>query len=236
VLAGKPTIFLSYSGGFEDEVAKPVAERLGPFGFKAVLVGEEPLPPAVESNPNNKVDWYLLNSEMSVFLATPDDQLASGEIRTRQNIIDEHARAQQLDHLKHKLLVFKAPAVKLPSNINPAYEQLPLDDPDWIVGKIVAQARMWGVLAAEPTPPEEHSPQSSERVPAATTAMPGREDVDATAESVAALDAAIRQLKGEAADRSALNRAELALAGLTANTGLGHNGRPPRKPDFHAAA
>ena len=135
MLDGKPTIVLSYSTAFQNAVAIPVGAQLEQHGFRTVLVGEEPLPPDCESNPNAKVEWFFIHSDMAVFLATPDDRLESGEVHTRSNIIDEHRLGQSLPHLHHRVLVFKASEVKLPSNINPAYEQLPLDDPDWIVGK-----------------------------------------------------------------------------------------------------
>ena len=48
MLDGKPTIVVSHSVGFQDKVAKPVAERLQLYGVRAVLVGEEPLPLGTE--------------------------------------------------------------------------------------------------------------------------------------------------------------------------------------------
>src|ERR1700678_1909995 len=145
-LDGKATIVLSYSERYKDEVAKPVAQGLQQYGFRTILVGEEPLPSDIASNPDRKVDWYFRRADMAVFLATPDDQLISGEVQTRQNIIDEHRLGLELDQLNDRLLVFKSKDVVLPSNITPAFERLPLDDPDWIVAKIVEQARTWRLL------------------------------------------------------------------------------------------
>jgi len=218
MLDGKAIIVLSYSVGFQDRVADPVALRLGQYGFRAVQVGKEPLPPSVESSPNSKVEWFFHNADMAVFLATPDDRLESGEIHTRQNIIDEHRLGQGLLHLKHKLLVFKAEEVKLPSNINPAYEQLPLDDPDWIVGKIVEQARIWGVMPAESTPERDVVTESSSEG-VASPALSADGDAEATGEAIAAISHAVEALRGADLDRYRLYRAELAIAALNAGSG-----------------
>jgi hypothetical protein len=218
VLDGKPTIVLSYSVGYEDQVAGPVAERLKSFGFRAVLVGNEPQPPSVDSTPSDKVEWYFRHSNMAVFLATPDDRLASGEIRTRQNIIDEHRLGQQLPHLRQRLLVFKAKDVKLPSNINPVHERLPLDDPDWIVSKIVEQAGTWGVLPARPAAAADESPASSQDGTSGA-APPERDDAEASGQATRALQDAVAALDGEATDLGQLRRAELAIAALLGDSG-----------------
>jgi hypothetical protein len=218
MLAGKPVVVLSYSVRYAHEIAKPVAEGLALYGFRPVLVGEEPLPPGIDSNPNDKVLWFFHHADMAVFLATPDDRLESGEVHTRLNIIDEHRLGQQLDHLRHKLLVFKASDVTLPSNINPAYERFPLDDPTWIIGKVVDQARTWGVLPTEQANEPIRSPQSSQEATGrAVVSEDG--DADATTQAVRALEAAVRQLNGRDADARALRRAELVVAGLMAEAG-----------------
>src|SRR4051794_29560971 len=108
MLEGRAAIVISYSEGFKERVARPVAAALESRGFRPVLVGEEPLPPGVRSSPNDKVAWFFGHADMAVFLATPDDTLTSGEIHTRQNIIDEHRLGLSLPHLSEKLLVFKA--------------------------------------------------------------------------------------------------------------------------------
>lgn len=218
VLDGKATIVLSHSVGFQDRVANPVAQRLEQHGFRAVRVGEEPLPPHVESSPSRKVEWFFRHADMAVFLATPDDRLESGEVYTRPNIIDEHRLGQELPHLRHRLLVFKAAEVKLPSNINPVYEQLPLDDPEWIVGKIVEQARTWGVLPAAATHDRNAAPESSDEG-TSSPALPAGDDTKATGEAIAAISHALDALGGADPDRRRLRRAELSLAGLNADAG-----------------
>ena len=182
------------------------------------MVGEEPLPPHVESTPNSKVEWFFHHADMAVFLATPDDQLSSGEVYTRQNIIDEHRLGQQLPHLNQRLLVFKAEEVQLPSNINPVYARLPLNDPDWIVGKVVEQARVWGVLPAAASLGESAQPASSEEEALPVTLSSG-EDSSETAEAIASLRHALDALGGAETMPDHLRRAELALAGLTGDSG-----------------
>ena len=218
MIDGKPTIVLSYSGRFQDEVAKPVAEHLEPFGFRTVLVGEEPLPPGIESNPNSKVEWFFHHANMAVFLATPDDRLESGTIHTRQNIIDEHRLGQQLPHLSQRLLVFKATEVTLPSNINPVYTRLPLDDPDWIASKIVEQARTWGVLPGAAVLRADAVPTSSAEG-ISSTSIPGGDDPAATLEAIEAMRKASDALAGEEINRGSVYRSELAIAGLIADAG-----------------
>lgn len=212
MLDGQATILISYSGAHEAQAAKPVAEGLSrDTGVRVVLVGEEPLPPDIASTPQNKVDWYFRHADMVVYLATPDDRLESGEVRTRQNIIDEHRLGQSLPHLEHRLMVFKSSEVTLPSNINPVYERLPLDDVPWLVDKIVEQARVWGVL-----------PRSADvAVPAPTASgATARNDIllsespDAIAQGQNALRSSGESLEGAAHDQPAIWRAQLALAGL----------------------
>lgn len=186
MLEGKPTVVLSYSGAYADAIAKPIADGLKPHGIRSVLVGEEGLPPEIDSNPNSKVEWFFRHADMAVFLATPDDRLVSGEIHTRQNIVDEHRLGQQLDHLSRRLLVFKSAEVKLPSNINPVYDRLPADDPDWVVSRIVEQARVWGVLPVAQTHEDFGSPTAGDASgPSAVTSGP--DDTSATAQARLAL-------------------------------------------------
>jgi Predicted nucleotide-binding protein containing TIR-like domain len=218
VLDGKATIVLSHSVGFQEQIADPVARRLEQHGLRTVRVGEEPLPPHVDSDPNTKVEWFFLHADMAVFLATPDDKLESGEVHTRQNIIDEHRLGQQLPHIRHRLLVFKAEEVTLPSNINPVYEPLPLEDPDWIVEKIVAQARNWGVLPARVAGESDSITESSDEG-TASAAIPAAGNGEATAESIAALNHAAKALGGAGRNRLLLRRAELSVAGLSAAAG-----------------
>jgi len=220
MLDGKPTVVISYSIAFQLAIATPVAQRLRLQGFRAVLVGDEPLPAGVESNPNSKVEWFFRHADLAVFLATPDDRLESGEVHTRQNIIDEHRLGQQLHHLSHRLMVFKAAEVNLPSNINPVYERLPQDDPDWIVDKVIEQARAWGVLPADeiasaPSPPV--SPESQNEGPAESLL----DDRAATGQATRALESAAAVLGGDPAAATSLQRAELAIAGLIAEAGGG---------------
>ena len=98
---------------------------------------------------------------MAVILATPDDRIENGEFKTRGNVVDEYRLAQQKEHLRGKLLVFKAEDVELHSNINPVYEPLPLDNPEWIANRIVEQARVWGLLPPVPTPSADSGPTKS---------------------------------------------------------------------------
>jgi len=219
VIEAKPTIVLSYSEQFQDEIARPVAKMLRRFGLRPVLVGEEPLPAGIESNPNNKVEWFFLNAQMAVILATPDDRTENGEVKTRANVVDEYRLAQQKEHLREKLLVFKAEDVQLHSNINPAYEPLPLDNPEWIANRIVKQARVWGLLPPVPAPSPDSGPPSSEKGTSGTHPIvhSGGDGAAATQQARDALRSASAALDGAVTESFSIRRAELAIAGLTAN-------------------
>jgi hypothetical protein len=145
--------------------------------------------------------------------------LENGEFKTRSNIIDEYRLAQQKEHLSHKLLVFKAKDVELHSNINPVYERLPLDDPDWIANKIVDHARIWGLLPPSDPPAADSEPTSSGEGTSTTPSvvLTGDDDATASQQAIDALTSATAALSGETKDRPALLRAELAIAGLNAD-------------------
>ncbi len=69
---------------------------------------------------------------------------------SRQNIIDEIQRAHARPHLRSRILVFKERSVRLPSNINPTYENLDLDDIHTMAERIVRQLDAWGVVVRTP--------------------------------------------------------------------------------------
>jgi hypothetical protein len=115
-----------------------------------VIVSEEPLMPRTSGDPDSKVESYLDASDAFVALCTPDDQLQDGTVQCRQNVIDELQRARQKPQLRQKIQVFKEPSVRLPSNINPTYERLDVNDVAPVAELIVRQLGSWGVLAAEP--------------------------------------------------------------------------------------
>jgi hypothetical protein len=218
VIAGKPTIVISYSERHRDQVAGPLAEKLETQGIKSVLIGDEPLPPTIDSNPTDKIAWFFRHADMAVFLATPDDELVSGEIHTRQNIIDEHRLGHELPHLRHRLLVFKAERVTLPSNINPVHEPLPLDDPQWVARKVIEQAVVWQLLPPDRDVAAESPIDSSSENPSRATGGPGA-DTAATEQALGAISHASATLTGDAPDTPLIWRAQLAIAGLAANEG-----------------
>jgi hypothetical protein len=216
VIEGRGVVLISYSERFRDRLAAPVAERLRAYGLMAVLVGDEPLPDGVESNPDAKVRHFFARADMIVYLATPDDRVRGGEVRTRQNIIDELRLGMEREHVKHKLLVFKDPGVVLPSNINPVHEPLPIEDPGWIAERITRQAEEWGVLApgaagAEPAARPRDS-EGSEAPPV----IVGQDDEEASRQASTALRHVQDSIQGNAPQVEELERAELLVSSLTA--------------------
>jgi hypothetical protein len=153
MLGGRPAVFLSCSEKYKASVAMPVRAELSKLGVHAVIVSEEPHPPSVGWEPDDKVEYFLNGSDAMIALCTPDDQLKDGTVHTRPNIIDEIARARQKPHLRNKIQVLKAPEVRLPSNINPTYERLDPSRPAEVISVIVRQLTEWGVLAKSPAEP-----------------------------------------------------------------------------------
>lgn len=215
MLEGKPVILISYSEAYSSSLARPAAEQLAEHGLKAILVGDEPLPAGVESSPEAKVSHFFNVADMAVFLATPDDHLADGGIQTRQNIIEEHRIGLERNHLKTKLLVFKAQDVKLPSNINPVYNALPLDDIDWIVERILRQAREWGLMPLVEIGHQAALAPQSDRQEGPSAAV-GVADADAHSQALDALQAVGVALGGDEVSVNVLERAELVVSALTA--------------------
>ena len=152
MLKGQGTVFLSCSEKFKRKVAFPIREALRARGLSGVIVSAEPLLPRTAGDPDSKVESYLNASDAFVALCTPDDELGDGTIQCRQNVIDEIGRARSKPHLRERIQVFKDPSISLPSNINPTYENLDIDDVAPVTESIVRQLKIWGVLAREPQP------------------------------------------------------------------------------------
>lgn len=152
MLNGRVAVFISCSEGFKERVAYPIRDALAAHNVHGIIVSDEPLLPGASGDPESKVDSYLDASDAFVALATPDNQLDDGTVQTRPNIIDEHARARSRPRLRQRIQVFKAAEVRLPSNINPTYEQLDPDDVSPIPELILRQLDAWDVLAAQPRP------------------------------------------------------------------------------------
>ena len=150
MLHGQAMLFLSCSERFKDQVAIPIRDALRTRGIFAVIVSEEPMLPRTGGDPDSKVESYLNAADALVALCTPDDRLADGTVQCRQNIIDEIQRARGKPHLRDRIHVLKEQSVRLPSNINPTYERLDIDNAGLVVDNIIRQLAAWGVLAREP--------------------------------------------------------------------------------------
>jgi len=144
---GKPTAFLSCSEAFKQQVAVPVRAALATEGVDGIIASLERVPMNADWDPDTKIDKLLEQSDIFVALVTPDDDLADGVFQPRLNVAEEIGRARHLPHLRQRCLVFKEPTARLPSNVNPVYEQLSLESPERAALVIVEQMRVWGVLA-----------------------------------------------------------------------------------------
>jgi len=158
MLDGRPVVFLSCSEKYKERVAAKLRDALAEVGVRGVIVSDEPLPTRVGWEPGNKVDAYMNASDAVVALCTADDQLADGTVQTRQNIIDEIRLARERPNLRDKVLVAKARAVRLPSNINPTYENLDPSDLGPLISLVLRQLKEWGVIGERPAGPVMHRP------------------------------------------------------------------------------
>jgi hypothetical protein len=147
---GRPCVFLSCSERFKERVARPLKEGLAEAGVYGVIVSDEPQPDGVRPDPGAKVDYFLDRSDALVALCTLDDHLQDDTVQPRQNIIDELQRGWRRQHLATRVQTLKERTVRLPSNINPTYDPLDLDDPAANLRLVLRQLAEWGVLPAQP--------------------------------------------------------------------------------------
>lgn len=138
----QPEIFISCSELQKDALARPFQALLASNGLRGVIVSDEPRP-GTAWTPEEKVDTYLERSQAVVVFATADIA-ASDDAYTRPNIADEIARARSKPHLRDRVCVLKQRGVTLPSNINPAYEQLDPERPAEGFRRALVQLREWG--------------------------------------------------------------------------------------------
>ncbi|HVC33807.1 MAG TPA: TIR domain-containing protein [Chloroflexota bacterium] len=188
MLRGQCAVFLSCSEKFKGRVAKPIREALRPYNVLGVIVSEEPLLPGTASDPNSKVESYLDASDAFVALCTPDNQLDDGTMVCRQNIIDEIPRAMGKPHLRERIQVFKERTVRLPSNINPTYEPLDLENVASAADRIHSQLASWGVLDKTPQRKPAPSPMPPESIHALIHDLKLGDDAEATRRAYAVME------------------------------------------------
>jgi hypothetical protein len=137
-------VFISISERYKQQLGAPLRKALADLGIHGIIVSDEPLAGAAFT-PEEKVDHYLDESSAVIVIATADLQEAGGGQYVRSNIADEIARARGRGHLKARICVLKEAGVTLPSNVNPAYEHLDVDDPRPAFERALAQLSAWKV-------------------------------------------------------------------------------------------
>jgi hypothetical protein len=145
MLNGKKIVFLSCTRLHADALARPIRDALNAMGYHAVILMDEPLLRGT-FEPESKVDAYIDASDAFIALCTENRRVPG---HTAENIIDEIGRARTHPKLREVVCVLKEPAVTLPSNINPTWEDLSSTDPDAALTFIKAQLTAWDV---HPTP------------------------------------------------------------------------------------
>lgn len=138
----QPEIFISCSEVQKEALARPFQALLASNELRGVIVSDEPRPGSAWT-PEEKVDAYLERSQAVIVFATADIA-AHDDAYTRPNIADEIARARSKAHLRDRVCVLKQRGVTLPSNINPAYEQLDPERPAESFRRALVQLREWG--------------------------------------------------------------------------------------------
>src|SRR5215471_9135607 len=161
---GRPCVFLSCSERFKERVARPLKDGLSEAGVYGVIVADEPHPDGVRADPGAKVDYFLDRSDALVALCTPDDHLDDDTVQPRQNIIDEMQRAWSRRRLATCVQLLKERTVRLPSNINPTYDRLDLDDPGAALRLVLRQLGEWGVLPAQSAPAASQEAHPGDRI------------------------------------------------------------------------
>jgi hypothetical protein len=160
----RPAVFLSVTEGQKVPLARPLRDLLRP-SVEGYIVSDLPLVGDAYS-PEEKVDAYLERSQAVVVFATADRE--AGQF-TRPNIADEIARARSKPHLRNRICVLKQSGVTLPSNTNPAYNQLDPDHPEPAFAAALDQLKAWGFdvevpeVAADPPVPTPSRPAFSRR-------------------------------------------------------------------------
>ena len=156
MLEGQTVVFISCMDAVKEKLARPIRDSLDELGYRAIIVMDEPLLRG-SFDPEGKVDAYLDASDAFVALCTADPRFPGG---TAQNIIDEIGRARSRPRLREVVCVLKETTVRLPSNIDPAWEPLDRDDPDSASGVIRRQLDAWRVVptVGQSTPAAVSSP------------------------------------------------------------------------------
>ena len=151
-------VFLSVAETQKASLARPFRALLGQDGVRGFIVSDEPLPEGAFT-PEEKVDAYLERSDAVVVFATADLQ-AEEDRYTRPNIADEIGRARSKLHLRSRVCVLRQRGVTLPSNINPAYEQLDPSRPAEAYRRAMLQLSAWGFNVSVPPEAAQSADQS----------------------------------------------------------------------------
>lgn len=153
MLNGRNAIFITCSEKYRETVAHRFRERIEAAGLVGVILSE--MPKLFGSwTPEEKLDEYLRRCEAHVVLCTPDDKHADDTWSVRGNVLDEIGRARTMGHLRDCMAVFKTDDVALPSNIDPVYERLDLENVDDAVTRAMRQLTAWNLPRAS-TPQDQ---------------------------------------------------------------------------------
>lgn len=142
MIDGKKAVLISLAERRKKQLGYPLRDLLEANDVRGVILSDWPRI-GTSWTVEEKVEAYLDVCEAVIVLATSEIGDPSGERFPRLNIADEIARARSREHIAHRICVLKERPVQLPSNVDPAYEDLNSEDPTAAFDAALRQLRAW---------------------------------------------------------------------------------------------
>jgi len=141
----KVAVFLSCSHTFKEKVAYRFREVLEAPGIDMIGIIVEDIPKLGAAwTADDKVEGWLDVSDAFVALMTQD-----GTVTTRQNIVDEMARARYKGNIGGRVMIIRDERVQIPSNIAPIWCSLDVANPNKAISDLLKQLRTWGYTMSD---------------------------------------------------------------------------------------
>lgn len=114
--------FISYGGKSGKKIAVKIKTFLNALNVQPIIAEDFPnLGLAL----NDKVNLLMGLANTGIVIMTGEDEVKTGEVRARQNVIHEIGAMSKLENISSRIIYFKTQNVTLPSNIkNIAWNEL----------------------------------------------------------------------------------------------------------------